>query len=254
MDRFQIPYEILDRNEIQSLEPALAPIFNFAIFQRDSLHITDPKALIQSMADQIVENGGTYKKLCVEQINISKDYIEIANRTESIRASKLVIATGAYSEPLVTMVGDKVSLAAERGYHMMFPQATGSLLSRPVVNGESSFVLSPMQTGMRMTSQVEIANTEASPDYRRIRKLTNPARRMLPDLDLTEKSIWMGCRPSLPDSLPVISTSPNSKKVIYAFGHQHLGMTLGPVTAYLVEQLIKEVQPELDLHPYRISR
>jgi D-amino-acid dehydrogenase len=77
---------------------------------------------------------------------------------------------------------------------------------------------------------------------------------MLPDLDTQEESVWMGCRPSLPDSLPVISPSSVSKNIIYAFGHQHLGMTLGPVTAFLVEQMVTGEKTKTDLHPYRINR
>ena len=145
-------------------------------------------------------------------------------------------------------------LAAERGYHMMFPRTTATLLSRPVVNGDDSFVLSPMETGMRMTSQVEIADVEDPPDYQRIRGLSQLAKRMLPELDIQEESVWMGCRPSLPDSLPVIGPSSVSNNIIYAFGHQHLGMTLGPVTAFLVEQILAGVRAKIDLHPYRIDR
>jgi D-amino-acid dehydrogenase len=254
MDRLQVPYEVLDRSDIQNLEPALAPIFHHGIFQRDGLHISNPGRLVQSMVDLMVDCGGTYKRMSAEQIVSSKDNIRISDVTGSICADKLIISTGAYSKPLAARIGDKVHLEAERGYHMMFPVGTASLLTRPVVNGESSFVLSPMQTGMRMTSQVEIAGVDAPADYRRVRGLVSVAKKMLPRLDTREQSVWMGCRPSLPDSLPVIGASPKNRNIIYAFGHQHLGMTLGPVTAYLVEQLIAGKQTDVDLKPYRIDR
>jgi glycine/D-amino acid oxidase-like deaminating enzyme len=254
MDRLQVPYEVLNKAEIQALEPALAPIFNYGLFQKDSLHITNPGALIETMIELMREHGGIYKNMSVEKVTAGNNSIEISEQGSSMRAEKLIIATGAYTKPLAEMIGDKISIEAERGYHMMFPRTTGSLLSRPVVNGENSFVLSPMATGMRMTSQVEIASVDAAPNYQRIRSLKAAAKNMLPDLETLEESVWMGCRPSLPDSLPVIGTSTKSDNIIYAFGHQHLGMTLGPVTAYLVAQLISGEPTEVDLHPYRIDR
>jgi len=254
MDRLQVPYDVLGARDIRRLEPALSPNFTCGLFQPDALHITNPGALVHEMTHLMLGYGGIYKKMCVEQVSMGKNAVTVSNKSESLSADKLVIATGAYTEPLATMVGDKVTLVAERGYHMMFPSTTASLLSRPVVNGDSSFVLSPMDTGMRMTSQVEISGVNDPPDYQRIRHLTQLARRMLPDLDTQEESVWMGCRPSLPDSLPVISRSYVSNSIIYAFGHQHLGMTLGPVTAFLVEQMLTGEKTKTDLHPYRINR
>ena len=254
MDRLQVPFDVLGAADIRRLEPALSPDFTHGLFQSDALHITNPGAMVHEMTNLMLEYGGIYKKMCVKQISMSKNAVTVSNQSESLTADKLVIATGAYTEPLAEMVGDKVTLVAERGYHMMFPRTTATLLSRPVVNGDSSFVLSPMETGMRMTSQVEISGVDDPPDYQRIRHLTRLARSMLPDLDTQEESVWMGCRPSLPDSLPVISPSSVSKNIIYAFGHQHLGMTLGPVTAFLVEQMLAGEKTKTDLHPYRINR
>ena len=254
MDRLQVPYDVLGAADIKRLEPALSPDFTHGLFQSDALHITNPGALVHEMTNLMLAYGGIYKKMSVEQISVSKNTVTVSNPSESLTADKLVIATGAYTEPLARMVGDNVMLVAERGYHMMFPRATATLLSRPVVNGDSSFVLSPMETGMRMTSQVEISGVDDPPDYQRIRHLTRLARSMLPDLDTQEESVWMGSRPSLPDSLPVISPSSVNNNIIYAFGHQHLGMTLGPVTAFLVEQMLAGKKTTTDLHPYRINR
>jgi D-amino-acid dehydrogenase len=128
------------------------------------------------------------------------------------------------------------------------------LLGRPVVNGEASFVLSPMESGLRMTSQVELGGLDCKPDYRRVRSLLTVVKRMLPDVDTTEQSVWMGFRPSLPDSLPVLGFSPNTDKVLYAFGHQHLGMTMGPISGLIIADLVAGRKPGLDLSPYRADR
>jgi D-amino-acid dehydrogenase len=136
----------------------------------------------------------------------------------------------------------------------MFPAGSSELLGRPVVNGEASFVLSPMESGMRMTSQVELGGIDAAPDYRRVRSLLPLAKRMLPDMETVEASVWMGFRPSLPDSLPVLGFSSNTNKILYAFGHQHLGMTMGPISGLIIADLVAGREPVIDLTPYRVDR
>jgi glycine/D-amino acid oxidase-like deaminating enzyme len=64
----------------------------------------------------------------------------------------------------------------------------------------------------------------------------------------------MGFRPSLPDSLPVLGYSSATNRVIYAFGHQHLGMTLGAVTALIIDDLLSNNTPRVELEPYRAKR
>ena len=133
----------------------------------------------------------------------------------------------------------------------MLSAKNNPLLNRAVVHSEASFVLSPMEEGLRMTSQVEFAGVDAPADYRPIRKLVTAAKRMLPEIDTDEQSVWMGCRPSLPDSLPVLGFSSRTDKVLYAFGHQHLGMTLGPRTAFIIADIIAGRNPGLEMAPYQ---
>ena len=254
MDQLGSPYEVLNKAEIMDLEPNLAPIFEYGFFQKDSMSIRNPDALVRGMVDLFCEQGGRYEQFEVKDLVVNENEIQLRSDRGTIEADKIVVAAGAWSKSITRQLGDVVPLDTERGYHLMFPQETQSLLSRPVVNGESSFVLSPMQTGIRMTSQVEFAGIYGKPKYERARKLIPAAKRMLPKLKATEESAWLGFRPSLPDSLPVLSYSQNSKKVIYAFGHQHLGMTLGAVSAYAVADLVAEREPTLNLSPYRVSR
>lgn len=136
----------------------------------------------------------------------------------------------------------------------MFPLQKETALSRPVVYGEKSFVLAPMEMGIRMTSQVEFAGLETEPDYRRVRSLVPFAQKMLPGLKAEEKDVWLGYRPSLPDSLPVIGPSEKDPRVMFAFGHQHYGMTLGPSTAKLVCNHILGKPETVPLWPYRANR
>ena len=115
-------------------------------------------------------------------------------------------------------------------------------------------MLSPMDSGLRMTAQVEFGGLDIAADYSRIRNLIPRAKRMLPKMDIREESAWMGFRPSLPDSLPVLGFSSKSKNVLYAFGHQHLGMTLGAISGEIIADLFANRMPRVDISPYRPNR
>jgi D-amino-acid dehydrogenase len=64
----------------------------------------------------------------------------------------------------------------------------------------------------------------------------------------------MGSRPSLPDNVPVIARSPRHESVYFAFGHSHLGMTMGPVTGRVIADLVAGRDPGLDMTPYGAVR
>jgi glycine/D-amino acid oxidase-like deaminating enzyme len=254
MDEVGTPYALLTAGDIQDLEPQLAPIYARGILQEDSLRIINPQRMVQGMVDLFVSRGGKYETFDVRSISVEDGRVELRSPEKELSADKAVIAAGAWSGLLANQLGDKLPLDSERGYHLMLPKANSELLNRPVMNGDAGFVLAPMETGLRLTGQVEFAGLDAPPDYRRIRGLLPAVSRMLPGVTVEEDSVWMGCRPSLPDSLPVIGFASNSNKVVYAFGHQHLGMTLGPLTGLIVADLLGERDRGIDLTPYRPER
>jgi D-amino-acid dehydrogenase len=254
MDANEVNYEVLTARDIHDLEPNLATIYKRGIFQRDSLWISSPQRVVLGMVELLVERGGRFNTFDVHSIDVDNDGVELKSATNSLRADKVVVCAGAWSKMLARQLGDKLPMDTERGYHLMLPAENNRLLKRPVMNGEHSFVLVPMRTGLRLTGLVELADVDADPNYQLIRRLIPAASRMLPGIDVAEESVWMGCRPSLPDSLPVIGTSKRSKNVLYAFGHQHLGITLGPATGLIISALIAGCDPGIDVQPYRPGR
>jgi D-amino-acid dehydrogenase len=254
MDKNGTPYEILTAADIQDLEPQLAPIFERGIYQSDSMRLTNPDRMVRGMVDLLLSRGGTYKKFEVRSIRLGGNTIELQGPSNTMSADKVVIAAGAWSRPLSQQLGDNIALDTERGYHLMLSTDSSALLSRPVMNGSFSFVLSPMEMGLRLTTQIEFAGLDATPDYRWVRSLLPAARRMLPGIDKAETSVWMGCRPSLPDSLPVLGFASKTNNVLYAFGHQHLGITLGPISGLIIADLVAGRDPGIDLAPYRPDR
>jgi len=128
-----------------------------------------------------------------------------------------------------------------------------ALVSRPVGSAEMGFYVTPLAHGLRAAGTVEFAGLEAPPDPKRTRFIARRARTLLPQLN-EPSSEWLGFRPSLPDSLPVIGPSPRNPKVFYAFGHGHLGITLAGVTARVIADLIDGRQTAVDPSPYRPDR
>jgi len=254
LDQMGTKYELLTASQIKDLEPNLAPIFKHAFYQEDCMSITNPERLVKGMVELFANRGGVYKQFNVSQIELQENNIQLNDQAENLIADKIVITAGAWSRSLAKQLGDDVPLDTERGYHLMLAESTHSLLNRPVVNGENSFVLSPMETGLRMTAQVEFAGLNIAADYSKIRNLLPHAKRMLPAINIKEESVWMGFRPSLPDSLPVLGFSSRSNRILYAFGHQHLGMTLAAISGQIIADLIADREPPIDISPYRPQR
>lgn len=251
-----VSYEILNSDEIRQLEPNLAPIFKHGLLQPDSSFIVSPQNMLNLLFEQFLDCGGVFEKANISSIEPNKENTTLKFDDASSRiVSELLIAAGGWSNKLLKTFGEAVHLEVERGYHAMIKHsANGPLLSRPTLNVDHSFVMAPMLEAMRLTCQVELAEIDSEPDYTRLRRMLPLAKRMLPDLTMDIEDEWMGARPSQPDSVPTISRLPNHDKIMLAFGHQHLGVTMAAITGRIVADLYANRDPEIDLTPYRAIR
>ena len=163
-----------------------------------------------------------------------------------------VIAAGAWSTRIQGAVLDRLPLDTERGYHVMFPE-NPSALSRPVGLADAGLYLSPVDGGLRAAGTVELAGLDAKPNPKRLDYIEQAARRALPSLK-QRGDTWLGFRPTFPDALPVISRSSKHPSVVYAFGHQHIGWTLGAVTGKIIDSLSRDHIPNIDISAYSPSR
>jgi D-amino-acid dehydrogenase len=150
-------------------------------------------------------------------------------------------------------LGTNLPIEAERGYHVTIRDPAVQF-RRPVALAERHLGMTPMEDGLRITGMAELAGLTASADLSRAETLLRQARAALPGLGGSATSFWMGARPSLPDSLPAIGRSARHDTVFFACGHDHLGLTMGPLTGRLIAQLAAGRPPELDLTPYRPER
>jgi D-amino-acid dehydrogenase len=164
-----------------------------------------------------------------------------------------VIAAGAWSKTLTTLLGDRIPLETERGYNTTLPPGAFDLRRQLTFPGHG-FVISPLETGIRIGGAVELGGLKLPPNYARADAMLQKARQFLPGLRTDGGTQWMGFRPSLPDSLPVIGASAASPDIVYAFGHGHLGLTQSAATGRLVQQMLDRQPPTIDLAPFRPQR
>jgi D-amino-acid dehydrogenase len=254
MDRAGIGYDILAAPAVRRLEPALAPDLVAGLLLPRNRAVRHPQRYVEGIARTVIERGGRWLQASVQRLAFAGERVAaVVTDKGEVPADLVVLAAGAFSKELAAQAGLRLPLEAERGYHVMLPHPEPTL-SRPVYSVEHAFLLAPMEHGIRLTGGVELASPTAPPDYRRIRRLARRATDLVPGLDPRVLSEWQGNRPSLPDSLPVLGRAPGRANLLLAFGHQHIGLTLGPLTGRIVADLAAGRDPGLDLAPYRPDR
>lgn len=254
-NHLNIRYHRLSGDEVRAKEPNIAASIHSAIYFPDVAHCIDPAGYIKAIGKRFCDLGGEFLQgaVCrIERCVKTSDFLlHLTGR--SLRVDKIVIAAGIHSRGLASQLGHRVPLEAERGYHIVHPGKDG-LVRRPVTSVDRGFVITPMQKGLQLSGTVEFGGTKLPPDYLRATMLDHHAKALLPSLSSTGINPWMGMRPSLPDSLPVISESSRVSNAFFAFGHQHLGLTQGATTALAVESLVKRKPPPFPLSPFRVDR
>lgn len=253
-ERRTIPFEILSGAEARALEPDLAPSLAGAIYAPEAAHHPWPQTLSDQLFERFLARGGRFHRTSVRAVARSVKGASVQLEGQTLAADQLFICAGAYSATFTGQLGWPVPLVTERGYHILHPEP-GIALQRTVLFPELGFAATPMAEGLRLAGTVELASVEASPDWRRAQGLSRQAARVLPQLQGPGVKPWLGFRPSLPDSLPVLGAAPDAPgQLFFAFGHGHLGLTQAAVSATSLAALAEGERPPLDLHPYRVNR
>ncbi len=250
-------YVELDANGIGALEPALAPRFVRGIHFRDSAQTLSPSGLSRALASDLARDGGTIRRANATAITFRTNGLPTLQTSAGpIETDALVVACGAWSGRIAATIGVRVPLEAERGYHLALP-GVDSGLRRPIIHGETNVGLTQMNEGLRVGGTVELAGLTAPPTPGRAAGIYRKARGMLanPDIDRGVVPVeWMGYRPTLPDYLPAIGPSPRHRNLWFAFGHQHVGLSLAARTGQIVAALATGTSPGVDLYPFRVDR
>ena len=248
-----IKQTLLKKKEILDLEPNLNPVFDGGVFYDYAYHARDPKGILNKIFDLFLERGGKFIKAEVKKIKqINDNQTEIFTEEKNYKYEKTVLASGAFSKKLTDQLGENIPLDTERGYHVHF-EGQENLLKRPVIFLDRGFGMTPMNQGLRAVGTVELGGLNNPISKKRIDYIVKCAKELLPQLN-DFKDEWLGFRPTLPDFLPVIGPSLKNNNIIYAFGHHHLGWTLGAITGKIVSKIVVEEKTNLDLSPYSSKR
>ncbi len=247
-----------DADELRQLEPVLSRDYVRGLLVRENGHTENPLALVTRLVEQFQRQGGEIVRAAALGFRLEGGrLIAIRSDAGDLPADAAIVCAGAHSKPLAAALGDRIPLETERGYHLMIrdPEVMPRI---PTADADGKFVATPMATGLRFAGTVELAGLAAPPDWRRARILLEQGRRMLPGLAAERPedriSMWMGHRPSLPDSLPALGLSRASPDVIYAFGHGHIGMTAAPMTGRIVADLVAGRPASIDIAPFDPGR
>lgn len=254
-ERLGLIWRQLEREELAAMEPAVRlPADGVALHEPLWHHTTDPGGLTRRIADAAVALGARWFQDRVTGLERRPGAVLLETAGGgTLEAERLVLAAGPWSNALLEPLGWRVPLLPKRGYHTMFAQPSLQL-TRPVMSASRHVLLTPMKHGLRISGTAEFARLDAPPDYARARALVGAARHFVPCVGGEGISEWMGQRPMMPDSIPVLGPLPGQEEVLCAFGHGHYGLTQGPTTGRIISCLVFGQDPGLDLAPFSISR
>jgi glycine/D-amino acid oxidase-like deaminating enzyme len=247
-----VSFTVQGREDIARLEPGLAPIFDRGVLYQGSWFLSSPADFLRALQASLVAGGLQMVSHAVTGLQAQSGAVRLSTAAGPTGHDWLVLCAGAHSKPLARQCGDEVPLDAERGYHIMYPGAS-SLISRPIGWAERGFYMTPMAQGLRVAGTVELAGMKPQRHPGLLDLLHFASKRAVPGLGVPAEP-WLGFRPTLPDGLPVLGRSRDSARVIYAFGHQHIGVTLGGISGALVADLVAGRTPAVDLAPFSARR
>jgi D-amino-acid dehydrogenase len=224
----QIHQRVLGSGELRDLVPELSTDYKHGVLLPDHGFVANPYRLVCRLAEQFARDGGQMERRRVSRLIVRDGRVSgVHTANGELTADRVVIAAGAWSATLISGLGIRVPLESQRGYHATV-QASAFAPALPVVSAEAKVYATPMEDGLRFAGTVEFAGLDAPPDFRRAEALIELARGMFPALAHGDVSQWMGHRPTLPDSLPVIGAAPGHPGLLFAFGHGHHGRPPAP--------------------------
>ncbi|MCP4206215.1 MAG: FAD-dependent oxidoreductase [Shimia sp.] len=249
-----IDFQMLESPDaIAEIQPGLDPRFTHAVFTSDWMNTVDPQAWTQHLAKTFLDLGGHIETTSIHALQHHDSAAEVQTSSGRITARKVIVAAGAWSHHLASTLGDKIPLETERGYNTSLPAGAFSLRTHLTFGGHG-FVVTKINGGVRVGGAVELGGLKLKPNYKRADILLQKASKFMPALNSTGGKKWMGFRPSLPDSLPVIGHSARSNNILYAFGHGHLGLTQSAGTAELIADLVDNATPAIPITAYAATR
>jgi D-amino-acid dehydrogenase len=233
-----VRHQVLDAQQAYELEPDLKKVFVQAVLIEESVSIRNPEKLCKHYARMFSEAGGRVEQVAVQSLREAPDGWEVTTDQEVLNTPRVVVCMGAWTPELIGPLGYANPLAIERGYHTVFAAAGGASLSRPIFDVDASYVMAPMEAGLRVSSGTNMTRRETRPDPRQLARVIPQVHEAFPLGEELLREPWMGRRPTVPDTLPIIGPAPRHNSLWLAFAHSHMGLTLGPITGQLIANSI----------------
>ena len=254
MDEVGVSYTVYDKEQIRQMEPGLKPVYNKAVVMDDTCGVSSPSALTDAYVALFEAAGGTVLRGDVSALSAAQDGWQVCFGEDVLHAENVVIAAGPWSAEVAAWLGYRIPMAWERGYHLHLQPGDGPQLGRAICDMDGGYAMVPTLHGVRITSGVEIADRDASPNHDQIIKSVASARDAHDMKDVIDDEPWIGRRPTLVDSLPMIDAAPRHEGLFFNFGHQHLGLSMAPGSALSIVAMIEGKEPPLDVNPFSAMR
>lgn len=252
--RHGLRMEVLDRAALAALEPEVSPAYTRAVLLPDHGFCVNPARMAEVVARGVRRMGGEIREAEVRAIRLDGRRAKgVGTDAGDVPADVVVLAAGAWSARLLAPLGIRVPLETQRGYHMMLP-AAGVRVGRVLSPADRKVFITPMEGGLRVAGSVEIAGLEAPPNEARARLLLGDLKAVFPEARTEGATSWMGHRPCLPDSVPVLGPLRTWDGIWCAFGHGHLGLTGAAPTGALLAAAIAGEAPNFDFAPFSAER
>ena len=249
-----LPFEVVNGNEFSNFDPFYKDLFDVIVKCKNHGKINDPGLYVKTLCDHFLSQGG---ELIISKVNdISSKNLNdaiVKIESDSLIANKIVVATGAWSKKILKKFKIKMPLESERGYHVEYVEPN-FYPKVPMMLTSKKFVITPMDGRIRVAGLVEFAGLKTLKRKPPLNLLKNNIKDLFPNLKYKEKIEWLGHRPALVDSLPMLGYLDKNKQILVAFGHQHLGLTAGAKTGRIVSDLIIGNDIKLKISNYRPNR
>jgi D-amino-acid dehydrogenase len=250
---YGIASELLDRQAISALEPNIVPVYKVGLLHTQTASVDSPGEVVKAYARMFAGSGGTIRQSDIRAIEPDGEGWRVVLADGEISARHVVVALGPWSGDLLRPLGYRAPLAFERGYHREFKPNPARSLQRPIHDAEGSFLMTPMEEGIRVTTGVELTARDAPSSFAQLDAVV-PVARSVVEFGEAVGEPWRGSRPTLPDSLPMIGPAPRHRGLWLAFGNQHIGFTTGPATGAAIAAMIGGAAPAFDVVPFSPSR
>lgn len=249
-----IPSRRLQREELEELCPGISRDVKRAIFMPGNAHTVSPLRLVRTVECKFLEEGGVrlHEKV-LKIVPLSDDGFTIYTNLRQLSADKIVVAAGVDSLKLLKPLGISVPLTSERGYHLTI-RDSGINLKSSISHKSRSVGITSLFDGLRIAGTVELASSDRPPNEQRSLMLLNDLRSIFPSVRSDDFSGWMGCRPSFPDSLPLVDRSTKIPGLFFNFGHGHFGLAGGISSSFLLSQMMAGEETSIPVEPFAQSR